>query len=358
MADNESNPSRPKRRGLRRALLTGGPVLLIVIGLFAYLHGGRYVSSDDAYVHAEKLTITPEVSGSVTEVAVQDNEHVDVGRILCRIDDTLYRIAVDEAKARLRSARTELATLRATYQQKEAQIAEAAEQAEFASRELARQQALKSGNVATEAELDKARHAVDAAQQRMGVLRKEAATVLASLGGKPDAPDESFATVAAAQAKLAAAERDLAKTTVKAPIAGVVTNVSNVAVGKYLAAGQPIFSLVSLDHVWIEANLKETELAYVKAGNPVSVEIDTYPHHKWTGRVATIGPATGAVFSVIPAQNASGNWVKIVQRIPVRIEVDNNEPDRPLRAGMSAVAAIDTGHQRRLGDLAAIARRD
>jgi membrane fusion protein (multidrug efflux system) len=358
MASSDTTPVPPQRRLVRRVLLVGGPILLVAVGLFAYLHGGRYVTSDNAYVHADKLAITSEVAGSVVEVAVHDNEPVTVGQILCRLDDSVYRIAVNEARAQLDAARTEVATLRATYRQKQAQIAEAREQAAFAERELNRQQELASGHVATEADLDRARHALEAARSHVTVLQQDAATALAALGGNPDQPDEQFARVAAARAKIEAAERDLGKTVIKAPIAGIVTNVSNVAIGKYLTAGQPAFSLVATDHVWIEANLKETELTYVKPGDPVVVEIDTYPHREWPAKVATIGPATGAEFSVIPAQNAAGNWVKVVQRIPVRIEVEGNNPAEPLRAGMSAEVKIDTGHTRRLGDLTRTARRD
>lgn len=358
MATTDTTPTPPRRKFVRRLLLLGGPIVLIAVGLAVYLHGGRYVTSDNAYVHADKLTITSEVAGSVVELSVHDNQSVAVGDLLCRLDDSVYRIALNEATAQLAAARTEVATLRATYQQKQAQIAEANEQVAFAGRELKRQQELASGNVATAAELDRARHVLDAARHHVTVLQQDAATALAALGGKPDQPDDQFARVAVARARIASAERDLGKTVIKAPIAGVVTNVSNIAIGKYLAAAQPAFSIVATDHVWIEANLKETELTYVKPGQAVTVEIDTYPHRERSATIGTIGPATGAEFSLIPAQNASGNWVKVVQRIPVRIEVGNDDPAQPLRAGMSAQVKIDTGHTRHLGDLTRVARGD
>jgi membrane fusion protein, multidrug efflux system len=341
----------PSLRLRRRILLLGGPVLLAAAGLYFYLHGGRFVVSDNAYVRANKLTITSEVAGSVVEVAVQDNEAVPAGRLLFRLDDSLYRIRVDEARARLESVRTDLATLRASYTQKVALIAEAREQVDFATRELQRQETLASGNVATEAELDQARHAVEFARRHADVLQQDAAAVLAALAGDPNLPDDKSARVAAARAELAAAERDLAKTVVQAPAAGIVTNVSNLPVGKYLAANQPAFSLVADNDLWIEANLKETDLTHVKAGDPVEIDIDTYPQHGLKGRVTAIGPATGAEFALIPAQNASGNWVKVVQRVPVRIAIDASGAARPLRAGMSAEVSIDTGHIRTLGEL-------
>ncbi len=350
MASPENSVS-PRRPLLRRLLLVGGPVVAAVVALYLYLHGGRYIASDNAYVHADKLTVAPEVAGSVVEIAVHDNEAVAVGQLLCRLDDSAYRLAVDEARAQVEAARTEIATLRSTYRQKLAQIAEATEQADYAGRELERQQALASGDVATAAELDRARHAAEAARHRLEVLRQDAATVLAQLGGDPDQPEERFARIAAARARLATAERNLAKTVLRAPLAGIATNVSNVAPGKYLAAGQPVFSLVSSGRTWIEANLKETELTYVKVGDPVTLEIDAYHGVVWRAKVAAIGPATGAEFALIPAQNASGNWVKVVQRIPVRLEVETNDAAHPLRAGMSAEVEIDTGHVRHLGDL-------
>ncbi|WP_415910127.1 HlyD family secretion protein [Oleiharenicola sp. Vm1] len=342
---------KPARKGLRRVLMLGSPVVAIFAGLVIYLHGGRVISSDNAYVHAEKLTLTTEVAGSVVEIAVRDNEVVKAGQLLCRIDDSVYRNEVDGARAQLEAARTEIATLRASHRQKLAQIAEAKELVAYAERELTRQQTLASGDVGTEAELDKARHTLDAARNRVEVLEHDAATVLASLGGSIDQPDEKYARVAAAQARLATAERNLGKTVLRAPFAGITTNVSNIALGKLLAAGQPAFSLVGTERAWLEANLKETELTYVKVGDPVTAEIDAYPRHFWHGRVTAIGPATGAEFSLIPAQNAAGNWVKVVQRVPVRIELDTVDAEHPLRAGMSAEVEIDTGHVRHLRDL-------
>jgi len=357
-AEKPEHPRHPRHRVRRRVLLLGGPVLLLGIGLYLYLHGGRIVASDNAYVHANKLTITSEVAGSVVAVAVRDNEPIAAGRLLFRLDDSLYRIRVDEARARMDSVRTELATLRATYRQKLALIAEAREQIAFAMRELQRQETLASGNVSTEAELDKARHSVDYANKHVDVLQQDATMVLAALGGDPDQPDDKSARVAAAQAELAAASRNLEKTVVTAPTAGIATNVSNLPVGKFLAAGQPAFSLIATDDLWIEANLKETDLTYVKAGDPVDIVIDAYPQHELAGRVLAIGPATGAEFALIPAQNASGNWVKVVQRIPVRISVDSRDAARPLRAGMSAEVRVDTGHTRALHDLIGSARQD
>jgi membrane fusion protein (multidrug efflux system) len=349
--ENSPDAGPPHRPGLRRALLIAGPLLLGLAGLYLYLKGGRIETSDNAYVHAAKLTVTSEVPGSVVEVGVHDNEPVQAGQLLFRLDDSLYRIRVAEARARLESVRTDLATLRASYRQKLALVAEAQEQIAFSERELARQETLVTGRAGTEAAVDHARHAVDFARRHLEVLQQDAATVLASLAGDPDLPDGKSARIAAAQAELDAATRDVEKTVVKAPTAGIVTNVSNLPLGKYLAANQPAFSLIADDNLWIEANLKETELTFVRPGNPVEIGFDTYPSRKFHGKVLAIGPATGAEFALIPAQNASGNWVKVVQRIPVRISIEAEGATGTLRAGMSAEVAIDTGHIRSLGDL-------
>lgn len=343
-----STNARPWRR---RLLLLAGPLVLLAGGLWLYLHGGRVVSSDNAYVHADKLTLTTEVAGAVKAVAVRDNEHVVAGQLLFRLDDEPYKIALARANAQLDSVRLELATLRGTYREKLAGIAEAQEQLAFAESELKRQETLTQTDVAPAALLDQARHTAEAARRRISVLKQEAATVLASLGGL-DQPDEQNPRFAEARAGVEKAARDLRNTTIVAPISGVVANVTNLPVGKYLQPGQPAFTLVATQRVWIEANLKETELTYLKSGDPVSIEIDTYPHHTWEGHVSDVGPATGAEFALIPAQNASGNWVKIVQRIPVRVKIESEDPARPLRAGMSAEVKIDTGHTRSLHDLA------
>ncbi|HVS53327.1 MAG TPA: HlyD family secretion protein [Opitutaceae bacterium] len=351
MATNSISSPPPPARRRRRILLIAGPVVLLVGALFFYLHGGRVVSSDNAYVHADKLTVSAEIVGTVKQVAVRDNERVAVSQVLFRLDDEPYRIAVAQATAQLDAARLELATLRGNYREKLAALDEAKEQALFADRELKRQETLSATNVATSAELDRARHNADAAQRRIAVLQQDAATTLASLGGRIDQPDDENPRIAAAKTQLEKAERDLRHTVIAAPIAGVVANVANLPVGRLLQPGEPAFTLVATDHVWIEANLKETELTYLKSGDPVRIEVDTYPHHTWSGKVSDIGPATGAEFALIPAQNASGNWVKTVQRIPVRVRIESADPDRPLRAGMSAEVRIDTGHTRSLGDL-------
>lgn len=320
-------------------------------GAYAYLHGGRYVSSDNAFVQAGKLTVTAEIPGTVAEVMVRDNERVAQGHPLFRLEDEPYRLALAEARAQLEAVRIELAALRGSHRQKLAAMAEAEEQAAFAERELQRQESLSASRAAAGVELDQARHKAAAARRHVAVLEQEAATVLASLGGDPNRPDEQHPRFAASIARVDQAERNLRKTLVRAPFAGVAAHVSSLAPGKYLAAAQPALSLVATEQMWIEANLKETELTHLKPGDPVTVRIDTYPDRTWRGLVADISPATGAEFALIPPQNASGNWIKTVQRIPVRVQLQDEDPACALRAGLSAEVVIDTGHVRSWRDL-------
>lgn len=350
----ESTPEAPEkggRRVVRRVLLVAGPLLVAVAALVFYLRGGRYVSSDNAFVRADKVTVTSEVSGTVVAVAVRENQRVEAGQLLFRIDDAPYRIALEAARAQRDVVRNELAALHGSYAEKTAAIDEAREQEAFARRELQRQEALSERKVSSAADLDAARHTFDNAQRHLAVLQQQAASVVASLGGDVNTPVENHPSFLAAQAAVDEAGRNLHLTVVAAPQAGIVTQVDNLPLGRFLGAGQPAFSLVAVDHVWVEANLKETDLTYLKPGDAVTVEIDSYPGRRWAGAVATISPATGAEFALIPPQNATGNWVKIVQRIPVRVElaVPGNGP--ALRAGMSVEVEIDTGHRRSLSDL-------
>jgi membrane fusion protein (multidrug efflux system) len=344
-------PALTKRQLVRRILLPLGPVVLIALALTMWLSGGRYVSTDNAYVHADKVAVSADIEGPVVEVAVKDNQRVAAGDLLFRIDDEPYRIALAAAEAQLGSVRNDIAALQATYRQRLADIRQGEADIAWYEREYKRQSDLAQRNVASQAKLDEARHNLDAARQRVAGLRQEAAATLAKLGGDVDKPVEEQADYRRALADVEKAKRDLRRTRVLAPIAGVVTRVESLQVGSYLTAGQPAFALIDVDHAWVEANPKETDLTHVKPGDSATVTVDTYPGRQWTGHVASLSPGTGAEFAVLPAQNASGNWVKVVQRIPVRINLDPVKDAPTLRAGMSVEAEIDTGHSRSLGDL-------
>jgi membrane fusion protein, multidrug efflux system len=348
-APSQAPKPRPKR--LRRMLLLLGPIVMAVGGLYFYLSGGRYVSTDNAYVRADKLNIATDVSGIVADIAVIESQKVTKDQVLFRLDDQPYRIALAGAEAQLQTARNEIATLQATYRQSLAQIEQARTDVAFYQTGFERQQDLGRRGVSSQSALDQARRDLDASRERVNAARQQAEAALAQLGGTPDAEPQTYARVQQAQAQVDRAERDLAHTVVRAPMDAIVTNVSALQVGQYLVAAQAGFSLVSTDEVWIEANPKETDLTYMKPGDPATVTVDAYPGREWSAEVVSLSPATGAEFSVLPAQNASGNWVKVVQRIPIRLKVNLPPEAPPLRAGMSADVEIDTGHQRSLAGL-------
>jgi membrane fusion protein (multidrug efflux system) len=271
--------------------------------------------------------------------------------VLFRLDRSPFETALRRAEAELGTIRTELLNLEASYRQKQAEIAGAEADVEFYSRDFERYSSLAANNVAAKAQLDRARHDLQTARERQEALRRELDGIAASLGGDPDAPVEQHPRYRVALADVADARRNLDHAEVRAPLPGVVANVESLQPGSWLAAGAPAFSLVSTESLWIEASPKETQLTDVRAGQPVRMTVDTYPGQAWGGRVTSISPASGSEFAVLPAQNTSGNWVKVVQRIPVRIEVEPAAGQPPLRAGMSVEVAIDTGRQRSLASL-------
>jgi membrane fusion protein (multidrug efflux system) len=340
---------------LRRVLLTAGPVLVLAGALFVYATGGRYISTDDAYVHAGKLTVATDVSGIVANVAVKESQQVDKGQVLFTLDQEPFQIALAGAQANLGTVRNQLTTLQATYRQKQAQIEQAKTDVAFYETTFQRQQDLLKRGVASQAAFDQARRDLDSARQKVTMAQSDAQATLAQLGGNADAPIEQNPNYLAAQAQVDKAQRDLRRTTVLAPIPGIVTNVDALQVGEYLPAAQAAFSLVSSADVWVEANPKESDLTYLKPGAPAVVTIDAYPGREWQATVTSLRPATGTEFSVLPAQNATGNWVKVVQRVPIRLAVQMPADAPPLRTGMSATVEIDTGHRRALGDVLASA---
>lgn len=279
---------------------------------------------------------------------MHENEQVKAGQVLYRIDPASYRIALDSAKAKLDAARNDLLTLKATYSQDQAQIVQAQADLPYFQDSFERAQKLVSSATASRATLDQADHDLEVARQKVDVAKAEADATLAKLNGNPDLPVEQFPEYMQAKAAVDEAQRQLDHTVVKAPFAGVATNVNAIQVGTYLSPAQTAFSLVSTSDMWIEANPKETELTYVKPGQSVTISVDTYPGVAWKGEVASVSPASESSFSLLPAQNTSGNWVKVVQRIPMRVSI-KADPDMPqLRAGMSTEIDIDTGHARGL----------
>lgn len=343
--------ARSRRRLLRPALMLGGIVAVAVGSLAAWLHGGRIVTIDNAYVRADKLAVSTDVSGLVAEVPVREGQQVHRGDVLFRLDDRQFRIALEGAEANLAQTRLQLDAMKRDYERMLRDVA--AKQAQVAM-DQARYERVNGlvgrGDISRQA-YDDARFQLQANQQGYESARAAAGVQLARLGGDANAEVTALPAYRQARAQVEEARRQLHHATVRAPMDGIVTGVSATQPGMYLAASAGAFGLVSSDRVWVEANPKETELTWVKPGDPVTVTVDTYPGRTWTGAVESIAPASGSEFSILPAQNSSGNWVKVVQRIPVRIRVDRRPGDPPLRAGMSVEASIDTGHARSLADL-------
>ncbi len=340
-----AEPPRAKRRILRPLLFLLLPVALVGGG-YDYVTGGQVLSTDNAYVQARSLGVSTDVSGTVAAIEVHDNQHVEKGQVLFRLKGDSFRIALQGAEAQLGTVRNQVLTLQASYKQSLTQIAQAKSDVPFYQATFKRQQDLLSNNYASKAAFDQAEHDVTSTQQRVAVAESQAQSMLAQLGDDANQPVEKNPFYLQAQSAVDEARRDLADTVVRAPFSGVVTNVDALQVGGYLKASQAGFSLISDTDVWVEASPKETELTYVRPGQEATVTVDTYPDVQWRGTVESISPASGSSFSLLPAQNTTGNWVKVVQRIPMRVKVAYDPAKPPLRMGMSAVVDVETGHAR------------
>jgi membrane fusion protein (multidrug efflux system) len=311
-----------------------------------YLKGGRYVETDDAYVKADMVQISTEVSGVVKQVLVQDNQPVSAGQTLFQLDPAPFQMAITKAQAKLAQVRTDIAALKANYREKQAEIALAQSKYDFALKEQQRQAGLMAKNYISASTFEAVKQTTDQAALQITTAKEALKQIAETLGGSVDIPTEQHPNYLAAQAELEQAKLDLSRTRVLAPQAGTVS--SPPKQGQYLSAGKIATALVVNDNLWIAANFTETDLTYVHPGQAVNVRVDTYPDSVWQGVVDSLSPATSAEFSVIPAQNATGNWVKIAQRVPVRIKLAAAPDDPALRAGLSAITTIDTGHKRHL----------
>jgi membrane fusion protein, multidrug efflux system len=344
----EKAPQPPRRRWVRWVLFVLLPLALIGGGYW-YVTGGSVMSTDDAYVEADKVGISTDVSGIVKEVDVSNNQHVDDGQVLFRLDDLPFRLALERADAQVGIVRNDLDALKANYRDMQAQIKQAQDDVEYYDREFHRQQDLAAKFIASQQTFDTARRNLQNAQQKLASLNQQLAAIAANLNGDPDIPVEQHPRYLDAMAQRNEAARQLDHTVVKAPFAGIATNVPAIAPGKYLQASVTAFYLVAADYVWVDSNPKETQLTNVRPGQPVTVTVDTYPDLEWHGTVESISPAAAQEFALLPAQNTSGNWVKVVQRIPMRVRLDTSDKSRPpLRAGMSVEVDVDTGHRRGL----------
>jgi membrane fusion protein, multidrug efflux system len=356
MAEPGAAKPRVARRLLRAVLLLGVPLAVGAGALYLYAVGGRHVETDNAYVKAHIIAVSAEVAGRVAAVEVRDNQAVDAGALLFRIDPAPFEVAIARAEAQMAVVRTEVESLRAEHRVALAEAAEAEERIRFYTRSLERQQMLKERGMGREDMFDEARHNLDVARARLTAVSERAARVLASLGGDPGLPANRHPRYLEAQAARDTARLDLERTRVTAPAAGVVSNM-RLQSGEFVARGVPIFSLIESRDTWIEANFKETQLAGLRIGQRARIVADAYPGVEWPARVSTIAPATGAEFALLPPQNATGNWVKVVQRVPVHLAIEQAPGQPPLRAGMTVTVTVDTGRTRGLpGFLSALAR--
>ena len=335
---------------IRLLLLVFVPFILVLIGGVIWLHGGRTVGTEDAYVKADIAQIAPEITGRVVQVLVRDHQAVEIGTPLVKIDPVPFQLALEKAGAELDNARTTVETARAQWHETQSELREVESQAEYLVRQAARQKALAATGAASITKLDEALNAAAIARDRVGVVKKRQARMLAALVGNPEIATDDHPLVREKQAERDRAALDLQRTTVAAPISGTAVNVK-LQPGEQVRAATPLFVLVAKTRPWVEANMKETDLTHVKPGQKATVVLDTYPDVTWTAEVESISPATGAEFAILPPQNASGNWVKVVQRLPVRVRLTPHAGEPALRAGMTATVTIDIRRQRSLAGL-------
>ncbi len=338
--------ARPRGERLRLPLMVGVPLIVIAAAAYYYFTTGRFESTDDAYVRAAEVSISSNVSGRVSEVDVHDNQRVRRGETLFRLDERPFRITVEAARARLADARLQIEALKATYRQRLADLRSAESELTYQQREYERQMRLLKSGITSQAQADRALLARNQAEQNVAAVRQQITSTLASLGGNPNLPVDHHPTVEQAQADLDRALLNLSYTSIPAPIDGIVTRVEQIQVGDYINAATPAFALVSTHDVWIEANFTEVQLAHMRSGQSATVRIDAFPGRTFQATVASVSPGTGAQFSLLPPENATGNWVKVVQRLPVRMQLEGDVPD--LRSGLSASVTVDTQYQRHL----------
>ncbi len=339
-----------RRLVLRLVLLVGVPAVVILGAAFIWQMGGRYITTENAYVKADIVQVAAEVSGRVIEVAVRDHAQVLAGAVLLRIAPEPFRLALEKEEAELEAVRTGVETARATYYEIRSELGELESRAEYLSRQADRQQELVARGVAPPTKLEEAMNDARVAQERIKVVRQRLTRVLTTLKGNPDLLADEHPSVREQKALRDRVALDLRRTTITAPIGGTAANV-RLQPGEQVRAATPIFALVTERRPWVEANLKETTLTNIEVGQKVEVVLDMYPDVTWDGVVDSISPATGAEFAILPPQNASGNWVKVVQRLPVRISLKPHKGEPTLRAGMTATVSVDTRRQRNFGDM-------
>ena len=351
--------AKPRRRlmaGLRRyrrvLLLVVLPLVAAVAGIVFYLNGGRYVTTDDAYVGAQKVLITPDISGKIEKIVVREGQPVKAGDVLFEIDPVPFQLAVDQAKATLEQSKTTYDNLIANIKIYGQMLDLAQQGVDLKQRDVDRKSALVKSNVGSQLDLDNSATSLVTAGAQAQFVKQQLSNAKAQLLGNPDLPLEQFPPYAQAKAALALAQRNLDHTVMRAPMAGIATQVDQIQLGRFAMAGAPVFSIIDVANPWVDANPKESDFTYVAVGQPVTLDVDAFPNHVFKGTVGSLSPGTGAQFAILPPQNATGNFVKVVQRVPVRIYFDKDDKFvGRLKAGMSVYATIDTNHRRSLAGL-------
>jgi membrane fusion protein (multidrug efflux system) len=344
-----AKPGKTLRERLRRPLLIAFLAVPAAIGVAAYLAEEPYVSTDDAFVRAAKESINARVSGQVAEIDVEDNQRVRKGQLLFRIDPEPFQIVVDQAEARLGSARLQVGSLKATYRQQQAELQSAKDSAGFDEREDARKKSLAASDFTPRAAYDRAETDLKVSRQHIASIEQQIANTVVALNGDPNIEIDRHPTVREAKAELDRARLNLSYAAILAPDDGIVTKVDELQVGDFVNTGNAVFSLMSSRRVWIEANFRETGLTHMHPGQEATLEVDVYPGRTFKAHVVSMSPGTGSDFAVLPPENATGNWVKVIQRLPVRLELDEIDPNQPLFSGISVTARVDTGYRRTWG---------
>jgi len=365
--DQKGNPPKPRTKiaaeprrrlmaGMRRyrrvLLLVVLPLVALIAGLTFYLNGGRYVTTDDAYVGAQKVLITPDISGKIISVAVKEGQSVATGDIMFQIDPMPFQLALAQARAKLDDAKTSHDNLVANVKLYSQTIDIINSGIAIKQRDVERKSALVKSSAGSQLDLDNSATALVTAQAQSQLVKQQNSNALNQLLGNPELPLEQFPTYIQAKAALDDAQRNLDLTTVRAPMLGIATQVDQIQLGRFVMAGAPVFSVIDTSKPWVDANPKESDFTYVAVGQPVTIDVDAFPNHVFKGTIGSLSPGTGAQFAILPPQNATGNFVKVVQRVPVRIYFDSHDKYvQKLKAGMSAYTSIDTGHRRSLAAL-------
>jgi membrane fusion protein (multidrug efflux system) len=336
---------KPFKEKLRPVLMLGVPAILVAVGIAYYTAGAPFVSTDNAYARVAKASVNARVSGQVVEIAVEDNQIVHKGQVLFRINPEPFQVTVNRAEAQLNVARLRIDGLKASYRQQQADLQSAKESADFDQKEFGRKKALVATEFVSRAAYDRADTDLKVSKQRIASIEQQIASTVVALNGNPNIDVDSHPSVREAKAQLDEAKLYLAYATVYAPDDGRVAKVDDLQVGNYVNSGAPAFALLSEQRTWIEANFRETEVTNMRPGQSADIKIDTYPGHIFKAHVVSMSPGAGSDFSLLPPENATGNWVKVVQRVPVRLELDKVDPELPLYSGISATVKVDTGHR-------------